>query len=105
MDCERGTPSVSLDLLARHADGIFALTGSIGGWVPSLAARGDMRAATEAAATLIDIFERRIAIECWDHHLAQERETVAGVYERPQRGRAQEARSLGHGDRARRRDP
>jgi len=77
MDCDRGQPSVTLDMLARHAQGLFALTGCPRGWVPSLVARGDMRGATEAAAVLLDIFEHRVAIECWDHHLPQEREMVA----------------------------
>ncbi len=77
MDCDRGQPSVTLDMLARHAQGLFALTGCPRGWVPALVARGDMRAATEAAAVLLDIFEHRVAIECWDHHLPQEREIVA----------------------------
>ncbi|HET9454202.1 MAG TPA: PHP domain-containing protein, partial [Gemmatimonadaceae bacterium] len=71
----RGEPAVTLDLLARHARGLFALTGCPRGRVPSLAATGDVDAACEAAATLLDIFDRRIAIECWDHGLPEERET------------------------------
>ena len=71
----RGEPSVSLDTLARHATGLFALTGCPRGWVPTLAASGDVHAACEAAATLLDIFDRRVAIECWDHGLPEERET------------------------------
>ena len=77
MDAPRGNPSVTLDLLAQHARGLFALTGCMRGWVPSHMARNETHEATEAAATLIDIFEGRVAIECWDHHLAQEREVVA----------------------------
>jgi error-prone DNA polymerase len=71
----RGEPSVTLDQLARHARGLFALTGCPRGWVPSLAARGDVDGACEAAATLVDIFDRRVAVECWDHGLQEERET------------------------------
>ncbi len=41
MDCPRGEPAVPLDLLARHADGVTALTGGPRGWVPSLLAAGD----------------------------------------------------------------
>ena len=77
MRTERGQPSVTLDQLARHARGLFALTGCPRGWVPSLAAAGDRDAACEAAATLVDIFDRRVAIECWDHGLPEERETSA----------------------------
>jgi error-prone DNA polymerase len=74
-DSPRGSPSVSLDDVAQHAAGLFALTGCPRGWVPTLAARGEMDAACEAAANLMDIFDRRVAIECWDHGLPEERET------------------------------
>jgi error-prone DNA polymerase len=76
MDSPRGHPCVSLDTLARHADGLFALTGCPRGWVPALCAAGDHDGARTAAATLADIFGGRIAIECWDHGLAQERQLV-----------------------------
>ncbi|MGH7637814.1 MAG: PHP domain-containing protein [Gemmatimonadaceae bacterium] len=75
MNNTRGEPQVDLDTLARHAKGLFALTGCPRGWVPTLAAAGDIDAACEATATLIDIFDRRVAIECWDHGLPEERET------------------------------
>ncbi|MGI8496511.1 MAG: DNA polymerase III subunit alpha [Gemmatimonadaceae bacterium] len=76
MDHPRGSPFVTLDLLAQHARGLFVLTGCPRGWVPRLVSRGAPDRACEAAATLMDIFERRIAIECWDHHLPEEREIV-----------------------------
>src|SRR5262245_51958701 len=75
MGSTRGEPCVDLDAIARHANGLFALTGCPRGWVPSLAASGDVHAACEATATLLDIFDRRVAIECWDHGLPEERET------------------------------
>ena len=74
-DSPRGSPSVSLDDVAAHAAGLFALTGCPRGWVPTLAARGESDAACEAAANLVDIFDRRVAIECWDHGLPEEHET------------------------------
>ncbi|MEO8561515.1 MAG: PHP domain-containing protein [bacterium] len=77
----RGSPRVSLDQLAAHARGLFALTGCPRGWVPTLAARGDTDAACEAAATLMDIFDRRVAIECWDHGLPEEHVTTARLIE------------------------
>src|SRR6478735_152493 len=77
----RGEPRVTLDQLAAHADGLFALTGCPRGWVPTLAARDETDAACEAAATLMDIFERRVAIECWDHGLPEERVTTARLIE------------------------
>ena len=75
MRSARGEPSVDLDTLAQHASGLFALTGCPRGWVPTLAATGDVHAACEATASLLDIFGRRVAVECWDHGLPEERET------------------------------
>jgi len=77
----RGEPSVDLDTLAKHSAGLFALTGCPRGWVPSLAATGDVDAACNATATLLDIFDRRVAIECWDHGLPEERETSRSLIE------------------------
>ncbi|HEU4723621.1 MAG TPA: PHP domain-containing protein [Gemmatimonadaceae bacterium] len=77
----RGEPRVTLDQLAAHAAGLFALTGCPRGWVPTLAARGEPDAACEAAATLLDIFDRRVAIECWDHGLPEERATTTRLIE------------------------
>ena len=76
-DAPRGSPSVTLDQLASHSAGLFALTGCPRGWVATLAGRGDSDGACEAAATLLDIFDRRVAIECWDHGLPEERVTTA----------------------------
>ncbi len=76
MDHPRGSPRVSLDTLARHTGGIFALTGCPRGWVPTRLAAGDTDGACEAAASLLDMFEGRLAIEVWDHHLPEERELV-----------------------------
>ncbi len=76
LDQWRGRPRVSLDVLAAHSAGVFALTGCPRGWVPTLVARGESDAACEATATLLDIFDRRVAIECWDHALPDERSTV-----------------------------
>jgi error-prone DNA polymerase len=81
MENPRGEPCVSLELLARHARGLFALTGCPRGWVPSLVANDDLDGACEAAAMLRDAFDGRLAIECWDHGLDQEREVVRGLIE------------------------
>ncbi|MGH7679640.1 MAG: DNA polymerase III subunit alpha [Gemmatimonadaceae bacterium] len=81
MHRSRGEPSVDLDTLARHATGLFALTGCPRGWVPSLAAGGDTDAACDAVGVLLDIFDRRVAVECWDHGLPEERETSARLIE------------------------
>ena len=80
-DAPRGSPCVSLDQLASHSTGLFALTGCPRGWVATLAERGAVDAACEATATLLDIFDRRVAIECWDHGLPEERVTTARLIE------------------------
>ncbi|MCC6317455.1 MAG: PHP domain-containing protein [Gemmatimonadaceae bacterium] len=76
LDQPRGEPHVTLDTLARHTDGLFALTGCPKGWVPSLLAGEQRDAACEAAATLVDLFGGRVAIEVWDHRLPEERALV-----------------------------
>ena len=81
LDHPRGVPRVTLETLARHTSGLFALTGSPRGWVAQLAARGEHDAACEEAAALVDMFDRRVAIECWDHSLPEERATTAALIE------------------------
>ncbi|HEY0971766.1 MAG TPA: PHP domain-containing protein, partial [Gemmatimonadales bacterium] len=77
MDRPRGEPGVPVDVLAAHARDLVALTGCPRGRVPSLLAAGDHAGAWEAACTLRDIFGDRLAVECWDHGLAEERALVA----------------------------
>jgi error-prone DNA polymerase len=81
MDNPRGRPRVSLDVLAEHARGLYALTGCPLGWVPALVGRHDYDGACEALSTLLDIFDRRVAIECWDHGLPEERQVVEHLIE------------------------
>jgi error-prone DNA polymerase len=75
----RGEPAVTLEFLAGHAAGIFALTGCLRGRVPALVARGEESAACAAAAQLHDRFSGRLAIECWDHSLEEERVVVPAL--------------------------
>jgi error-prone DNA polymerase len=79
LDHPRGMPRVSLDTLANHTEGLFALTGCPQGWVPSLVAAGRHDEACEAASTLHDLFPGRLAIEVWDHRLPEERDLVRGL--------------------------
>jgi error-prone DNA polymerase len=80
MDSPRGSPRVSLDLVAQHAAGLTALTGCPRGWVPSALVNDGPYVARAAAGTLLDIFGREhLAIECWDHGLGEEREIVRGL--------------------------
>ncbi len=81
MDCSRGRPSLPLDTVAAHATGLFALTGCPRGLVPRRLIAGDVAGAREAAARLHEIFDGRIAIECWDHGLEEERALLEPLIE------------------------
>jgi error-prone DNA polymerase len=81
MDCPRGRPSLPLDTVAAHAKGLFALTGCPRGLVPRRLRAGDGAGAREAAARLHEIFDGRLAIECWDHGLEEERALLAPLIE------------------------
>ncbi len=76
MDTPRGTPAVPWSLLATHARGVTALTGCPRGWVPQLLAEGRDDDAWAAACAMRDVFETRLAVECWDHRLPEERALV-----------------------------
>ncbi len=73
LDQSRGMPRVSLDTLAQHADGLYALTGCARGAVPQALRHRGRDAACESLATLLDIFGRRVSVEVWDHALPDER--------------------------------
>jgi error-prone DNA polymerase len=99
LDHPRGEPRVTLDTLAAHTAGLYALSGCARGWVPQLLAIEQMqgaarnsaqsntqsltasasapRSARDAAAQLAEMFGGRFAIECWDHALPEERTLVA----------------------------
>jgi error-prone DNA polymerase len=81
MDCPRGRPSLPLSTVAAHAKGLFALTGCPRGLVPRRLRAGDAAGAREAAARLHEIFDGRLAIECWDHGLEEERALLAPLIE------------------------
>jgi error-prone DNA polymerase len=81
MDCPRGRPSLPLSTVAAHAKGLFALTGCPRGLVPRMLRAGDTAGACEAAAHLHEIFDGRLAIECWDHGLEEERALLAPLIE------------------------
>lgn len=93
LDHPRGEPRVTLDQLAAHTGGLYALSGCPRGWLPQLLAlergtaphgsgsnlRGDTvaRGAVHAAGQLAELFPGRFAVECWDHALPEERALVA----------------------------
>jgi error-prone DNA polymerase len=76
---DRGAPGVAWDDVEAHADGLVALTGCPFGEVPQLLAHGDERAARARLDRLAEVFGGRVAVECWDHHLASERAVVPGL--------------------------
>ncbi len=96
LDHPRGQPRVTLEQLGVHTAGLFALTGCPRGWIPQLLALGtggltpdgvrtqaalsvadSDKLAHAAAGQLAALFERRLAIECWDHALPEERALVS----------------------------
>jgi error-prone DNA polymerase len=76
LDHPRGEPRVTLDQLDGHTAGLFALTGCPRGWVPQLLALGAAAPAREALGALRTLFDGRLAVECWDHALPEERALV-----------------------------
>ena len=56
LDHERGKPSVELDVLARHTEGLIALSGCRRGEIPSLVAAGKHREAEAAARRYAEWF-------------------------------------------------
>ncbi|MDO8666662.1 MAG: error-prone DNA polymerase, partial [Gemmatimonadales bacterium] len=73
---DRGAPTVSWDDVERHAAGLFCLTGCPFGEVPQRLAKGDDAGARERLGRLAEIFAGNVAVECWDHALAEERALV-----------------------------
>jgi error-prone DNA polymerase len=56
LDHERGEPCIAPEVLARHTEGLIALSGCRRGEVPSLVAEGRYREAEEAARSYAEIF-------------------------------------------------
>ncbi|GLC24221.1 hypothetical protein rosag_07340 [Roseisolibacter agri] len=79
MERPRGRPCVSFAELAAHAGGVYALTGGPRGRVPALLAHGRSDDARRALGRLRDAFDGRVAVECWDHGLAEERALTADL--------------------------
>ena len=73
---ERGAPAAAWEDVERHAAGIFCLTGCPFGEIPRRLAKGDETGARDRLGRLAELFEGRVAVECWDHALASERLVV-----------------------------
>ena len=76
---ERGAPVLTWTGIEAHAAGLFCLTGCPFGDVPQRLARGDERGARERLGRLSSTFHGNVAVECWDHGLAEERAVVPGL--------------------------
>ena len=69
-------PRVDWELLERHAKGLIATTGCLGGHVLQSLLRGDEKGATEKASRLQDIFgKENLFVELQDHGIANQRST------------------------------
>ncbi len=73
---DRGRPGVPWCDIEAHADGLYALTGCPFGEIPQRLAHGDEPGARACLGRLAEVFGGRVAVECWDHHLASERAVV-----------------------------
>jgi DNA polymerase-3 subunit alpha len=72
-DDASGRASVTLELLAEHAEGLFLLTGGTFGPVARLLAEGRREAAERLLARLAEAFPDRVAVELHRHGLPVER--------------------------------
>ncbi|MGH6887772.1 MAG: DNA polymerase III subunit alpha [Rhizomicrobium sp.] len=80
LDAEPGDwPHVKVPALARHADGLIALTGGPGGPLNRLLVQGQNEAAVELLDRLQAIFQDRLYIELQRHGLADERAAEDGL--------------------------
>jgi DNA polymerase-3 subunit alpha len=69
-------PRVDWELLERHATGLIATTGCLGGHVLQSLLRGDEKGAVEKASRLQDIFGKdNLFVELQDHGIANQRST------------------------------
>lgn len=73
---ERGAPAAAWEDVERHAAGLFCLTGCPFGEIPRRLAKGDETGARDRLGALAELFEGRVAVECWDHAVASERLVV-----------------------------
>lgn len=70
--CERGSPRVSLELLAQRSQGLIALSGCPQGRIARAIARGDNSSALAELDLLKQIFGENLFVEVWNHFIHQE---------------------------------
>lgn len=74
-------PRVDKEILARHGEGLIALSGCTAGEVASFALAGDIARATAAATEYRDIFGGRFYLEVQDHGLEEQKIINRGLVE------------------------
>ena len=72
-------PRIDMEVLRKHSNGIYCLSGCIAGLVPSLLERGDEPGAMAAAREFAAIFPDRFAIEVQNHGLKPQLEILPGL--------------------------
>ncbi len=78
-DDPSGRPAITLDLLRRHAQGLFLLTGGTLGPIARLLGDGRRDAAERILHALREAFPDRLAVELHRHGLAQEKAIESGL--------------------------
>lgn len=67
-------PRVDLDLLSEYSQGLIALSGCVGGLIPSLILKNDLNSAAQAAARYRDIFgPGNFYLELQDHGMVEQK--------------------------------
>ncbi|HEX8243761.1 MAG TPA: PHP domain-containing protein, partial [Longimicrobium sp.] len=79
MEHPRGTPGVTFDDLAAHAEGLIALTGCPRGRIPRLLAGERWAEARAEAGKWRDAFGHRLHLELWDHRTHAEASLCADL--------------------------
>jgi error-prone DNA polymerase len=89
LDQPRGRPAVTPALLAAHTAGLFCLTAGSRGPVDAALRAGDALLAARRVGWLREVFDGRVALECHDHGLPEERrlavelQTLARTHDLP----------------------
>ncbi|HEX2998731.1 MAG TPA: DNA polymerase III subunit alpha, partial [Armatimonadota bacterium] len=67
-------PRIDRELLAQHSEGIIALSACLGGQVPNLIMKGDLKQARELVGWMSEIFPDRYYLELQNHGIPEQAE-------------------------------